>query len=136
MLMPDEQYLFGRVISADAVIKPMEGVLLLYIYRGRSQYMATPDRAELRPSQLLLPPIMTNRQGWNKGLFETIENVPLDACDALDQHCFVRWNGDYFDEYSNPLTGPVEPVGDYGLHSFRTIDDEISDALGFERVPD
>ncbi len=69
-------------------------------------------------------------------MFETVGNVPLGDGDVLDQHCFLRWNGDYYDEYSNKLPGPVEPVGDFGLHSFRTIDDEISGALGFDLAPD
>ena len=75
-------------------------------------------------------------EGWSEGVFETVGNIPLGDGDVLDQHCFRRWNGKYFDECSNQLPGPVEPVGDFGLHSFRTIDDDISDALGFERVPD
>lgn len=136
MLFPDERYLFGRIISTDAVVGPIEGVLLLYVYRHRSDSPAVPDRSELRPGQLLVSPLLTNRKGWSEGVFETVGNVPLGDGDVLDQHCFRRWNGEYFDECSNQLPGPVEPVGDFGLHSFRTIDDDISDALGFERVPD
>lgn len=134
MLLPDERYLFGRVILTEAVVGPMTGVLLLYVFGGRSDTMELPDPVDLRPDRLLVSPILTNRKGWSEGLFETIGNVPLDERDVLDQHCFRRWNGDYLDELSNPLPGPVEPVGDFGLHSFRTIDDEISDALGFDRV--
>ena len=61
-----------------------------------------------------------------EGVFETVGNVLLGDGDVLDQHCFRRWNGKYFDECSNQLPGPMEPVGDFGLHSFRTIDDDIS----------
>ena len=67
---------------------------------------------------------------------KAVGSVPIGDGDVLDQHCFRRLNGEYLDECSNQLPGPVEPVGDFGLHSFRTIDDEISDALGFDRVPD
>ncbi len=136
MLLPDGLYLFGRVISTRAEIGPMEGVLLLYIYQHRADESALPLREELRPDRLLLSPILTNSKGWREGVFETIGNIPLDESDVLDQHSFRRWNGKYVDELSNPLPGPVEPVGDFGLASFRTIDDEISDALGFERAPD
>lgn len=136
MLLPDERYLFGRVISTEAVVGPMEGVLLLYVYRFRADGRELPERSELCPDRLLVSPILTNRKGWSEGVFETVGNVPLDDCDVVEQHCFRRWNGEYFDELSNPLRGPVEPVGDFGLHSYRTIDDEISDALGFERVSD
>lgn len=136
MLLPDSRYLFGRVIACDAVVGPMEGVLLLYVYQHRSDSPVIPERSELRPDRLLTSPFLTNRKGWSEGLFETIGSVQLDSRDVIEQHCFRRWNGEYFDEYSNQLSGPVEPVGDFGLHSFRTIDDEISDALGFDRVPD
>ena len=134
MLLPDDRYRFGRVISTSAVVGPLKGVLLLYVYRYRARDMGVPDREELRPDRLLVSPILTNSKGWREGVFETVGHVPLDECDVLEQHCFRRWNGEYFDEKSNPLPGPVEPVGDFGLHSFRTIDDEISDALGFARA--
>ena len=93
------------------------------------------SRKKQRPGDVFAM-LLPNRKGWSEGVFETVGNVPLGDGDVLDQHCFRRWNGKYFDECSNQLPGPVEPVGDFGLHSFRTIDDDISDALGFERVPD
>lgn len=135
--LPDGRFLFGRVISTEAMAGPsMGGAILIYVYRERSDEMGLPDRGELRPDRLLVSPIMTNQRPWTKGYFETIENLPLDGDDVLDQHCFRRWDGGYFDEALNELPGPVEPVGDYGVHSFRTIDDEISDALGFDRALD
>ncbi|MCZ7627614.1 MAG: immunity 26/phosphotriesterase HocA family protein [Microthrixaceae bacterium] len=135
--LPDGRYLFGRVISTEAMAGPsMGGAILIYVYRERSDQKELPERAELRPDRLLVSPIMTNQQPWTKGYFETIENLPVDGDDVLDQHCFRRWDGRYFDEALNELPGPIEPVGDYGVHSYRTIDDEISDALGFDRAPD
>lgn len=47
-----------------------------------------------------------------------------------------RCGGRYFDENGNEVRGPIEPVGDYGLHSYRTIDDTVSEALGIDRVPE
>ena len=58
----------------------------------------------------------------------------------LPVHCFVsnvyRDGPRYFDEFRNQLPGPVPPVGVAGLHSYRTIDDEISRALGIPLAPD
>ena len=42
----------------------------------------------------------------------------------------------YFDEYSNKLAKPSSPIGDWGLDSYRTIDDAISEALGIPLAPD
>lgn len=137
MQLPDDRYLFGRIISTEAMAGPaMGGAILIYVYRVRSVTKEVPDRSELRPERLLVSPIMTNRQPWTRGYFEILTNLVLEDEDVLDRHCFRRWDGRFFDESLNELPGPVEPVGDYGIHSFRTIDDEISDALGIPRVAD
>lgn len=136
MQLPDDRFLFGRVIDTEAQsgFGPASAVLI-YIYRVRSETCELPDRAHLRPDRLLVSPMMTNRLPWSRGYFETIAHIPLDYKDVLGQHCFLSAvRGRYFDERGRELSGPVEPVGDYGLHSYRTIDDEISDALGFPRA--
>lgn len=137
MQLPDERYQFGRVITTEALIGPMKDVILIYIYRPRSDLKELSERSELSPDRLLVSPIMTNRLPWSKGYFETITHSSLEPGDVLPRHCFLSSaQGRYFDEKGEELAGPIEPVGDWGLHSYRTIDDQISDALGFERVPD
>lgn len=134
--MPDGRYGFGRVIRTDAEIGPMTGCVLIYVYRVRSDTMEVPDRAELSPDRLLIPPVMTNKLPWSRGYFEVIANLPTGPGEELAQHCFLSAaRGTYFDEFGHQLPGPVEPVGDYALHSYRTLDDQISDALGVARVP-
>lgn len=139
-LQIEEQFLFGRVISTDAKWTLAEGAgpaVLIYIFRGRSSEKAVPDRAAMRPEQLLVSPIMTNQLPWSRGYFETLANVPLAADEVLPQHSFLSASrGRYFDERGAELPGPIEPVGDHGLHSFRTIDDQVSDALGVPRAPE
>lgn len=133
-----EQFLFGRVISTDAQWTLAESAgpaVLIYIFRDRSDDKAVPDRSLLRPERLLVPPIMTNRLPWSRGYFETVANMPLAPGDVLAQHCFLSASrGRYFDEHGTELAGPIEPVGDHGLHSFRTIDDQVSAALGVPRA--
>lgn len=127
----DGLYLFGRVVDIEAApgFGPPTAVLI-YVYRVRSERMELPERSELRPDRLLVSPMMTNRLPWSRGYFQTVAHLPLDAEDVINRHCFLSAvRGRYFDERGNELPGPIEPVGDYGLHSFRTIDDEISDAL-------
>lgn len=137
MQLPDNCYSFGRVVSLDTEIVSMKGVILIYVYRERSDRKVPPDNEALSPNRLLMPPIMTNRLPWSRGYFETLVNRPLDDHDTLGVHCFRDFlTGRYFDEALNELSGPTEPVGEYGLHSYRTIDDKIGSALGLELAPD
>lgn len=137
MQLPGGHFLFGRVVSTEAVIGPMKDAILIYIYDCQFDSRNVPSRAELSPRRLLVSPIMTNRLPWTKGYFETVAHWPIEAGDLLPQHCFLSAaRGVYFDEKGNQLPGPIEPVGDWGLHSYRTIDDEISDALSLARTTD
>ncbi len=137
MLPPDGRYLFGRVVSADANPLGVGGALLIYVYGSRSD-----DKRlipALSPSCLLVPPMMTNKLPWSKGYFEFLENRTLLKEDTLKVHCFARtWTNpkQYFTEDGTRLPGPVEPVGSWGLESFRTIDDKISKALGIPLAPE
>jgi hypothetical protein len=135
MQPPDGAFLFGRVIDTSAEIGPMKSCILIYVYRTRAQEKAAP--AELLPDDLLVPPMITNGRPWTMGYFEPIENRALRAVDSFPQHCFADpLRGWYFDERGRRLPAPIEPVGTWGLHSFRTIDDAISTALGIPLSPD
>jgi hypothetical protein len=137
MQLPDGGYVFGRVIAADLQVEraPMPGSNLIYIYRTRS-HDKLPQREELTVKQLLLPPIFINRLPWTKGYFETVAHWPLEPDDILPRHCFRQFTGKYLDEFRRELPGPIEPCGEWGLASYRVIDDEVSDALGIPRVPE
>ncbi|MFT3874092.1 MAG: immunity 26/phosphotriesterase HocA family protein [Nocardioides sp.] len=138
--LPEASYIFGRVVSTEAqwtLAIGADPAILIYLFRDRSATKVMPDEAVLRPDRLLVSPIMTNRMAWTRGYFETLGNIPLGANDVLPRHCFLSGSrGRYYDDLGNELAGPIEPVGDYALHSFRTIDDQISDALGIPRVPE
>lgn len=135
----DEQFSFGRVISTGAKWTLAEGAgpaVLIYIFREQSRNKVVPEEVAMRPEHLLVAPIMTNHLPWSRGYFETLANIPLKAGDVLPQHCFHSASrGRYFDDHGIELPGPIEPVGDHGLHSFRTIDDQVSDARGLPRAP-
>lgn len=134
MQPPDGQFLFGRVVDTNANPLGVGGAILIYVYRVRAPTKVPVP--ELLVGQLLVPPMMTNRRPWTMGYFEHLENRPLSATDCLPQHCFRDVRGWYRDQSGGRLNGPVEPVGEFGLHSFRTIDDEISKALGIPLAPD
>jgi hypothetical protein len=129
MLPPDAGgYLFGRVIQTNANPLGVGGGILIYVYQPRSQGKETVP--VLFRDQLLIPPMITNRLGWSRGYFEFLEHHDLGRMDRLRQHCFKDSRGLFFDEQGSRLTTEVPPVGEWGLHSYRTIDDEISSALG------
>ena len=137
MQIPDGRFLFGRVITTEARIGPMDEVILLYIYKQRFSSKEPPDRDAFSREALLIPPQLTNRLGWTKGVFETVYHWPLEPHEVLEIHCFYDpLRNKYFNERREELREPVGAVGFYGLGSFRTIDDAISDALGIGRVPD
>src|SRR5215204_4124589 len=137
--LPDGDYLFGRVISADAVWTRAEDAgraNLIYIYRLRSKSKeSVPPRSALKPDNLLISPLLINRLPWSRGYFKTIGNLSLDEAEVLPTHCFRDSRGLYFDEHGKQMPSPQEPVGDWGLASYRVVDDELSEALGIPRVP-
>jgi hypothetical protein len=83
MQMPDDLYLFGRVICTDAVSGFSAGAILIYVFRTRSEVKARPRRQELRPDNLLASPILINRLPWSRGYFETIDHRLLEQADLL-----------------------------------------------------
>ena len=139
MLPPDGKYLFGRVIATDAAVFAIAPLVLIYIFQARDTMANVPEPQYLVPSGLLVPPIMTNRMAWSRGYFQTLVNREVLADEVLDTHCFLgppKFGQEcYYDEHSNLLPGPVPPVGEWGLHSFRSIDNLVSDALGIARAP-
>lgn len=136
MLLPNERYLFGRVIATDAQLFAMTKVVLVYIFKTQQVGKQLSDRDELQTDRLLIPPVFTNRLGWSRGFFETIDNLPFLDGERLEQHSFLHPLHDrHYDEYSKPVSNPVEPIGMFAVGNYRTIDEHISDALGFEPAP-
>lgn len=127
-------YCFGKIICIDAKIGGFENCILIYIYNKFSNNKF--NIPELNPKDLLIPPCAINRLPWSRGYFETIENRPLTKNDVLPIHCFRDIRNRYFNEYGIKLKHPVEPIGDYALNSYRTIDDDVSRALGIPLAPD
>ena len=119
--MPDQLFRFGRLISTSAMPLGVPANLV-YFYKPESH-----DRfpvPTLSPQSLLVAPVITNQKPWTLGYFE-----------VLERHCFRDIRGRYFDEHGNRLDHEEEPCGSWGLHSFRTIDDLLSNALGLGNAP-
>ena len=125
--------MFGRVIRTDSMVGPFPA-FLIYLYG------ATADRELPLPvldrKHLLLPPLFTNRLPWVHGLFKTIARKELTRSDTFHVHSFKHpVSGKFFDDRGRVLSAPSKPIGTYALDSYRTIDDDISDALGIPQVP-
>lgn len=114
----------------------VDGWPLIYIYaKGSPEKLAIP---RLRKEQLLVPPLIANHRPWTMGYFEFLEGRPLGTEDRLRQHLFRDIRGWCVNERGERQEAPVQPVvaGIYGLSSFRTIDDDVSKAIGLPRAPD
>ena len=119
-------YLFGRVIVTVANAGGFPNSNLVYIYR----YVARSKTSvpALHRSVLLIPPIMTNRLPGSRGYFELVEHRRLLPSDRYPKHAFSDDRGWLYDELGRRLRRASGPVGDWALHSHRTIDDAVSEA--------
>ncbi|MFB2556774.1 Imm26 family immunity protein [Herbiconiux liangxiaofengii] len=131
VMQTDRGYIAGRVIRSDARFsRNAPGVNLIYVFSHIFDSTDDVLRADLSQVELLLPPILTNNQGWLRGYFKTLTNVPLRAEEASVRHAFMhRSTGTFWDEDLNELPSAVGPVGDYALDSHLTIEDSVSRAL-------
>ena len=135
----DSLYVFGRVVSVEAhwtVGGDLPPVNLIYVYEQTSTSPELPPPDAMRPGRLLIPPSLINNLPWSRGYFETLANVPLGAGDVLEIHCFQGDPGNSYDEFSRRLRGRHEPCGIWGLGSYRTVDDAVSEALNIPLAPD
>lgn len=128
-------YYFGRIISVTADCGFGEGAILIYIYNltSKEKYKIP----NLNRDNLLIPPNFINALPWSKGYFETIESRELKRDDVLKTHCFKHLSSEkFYNEVGKLLKKKVTPIGFYGLSSYRTIDDDISEKLGIPLAPD
>lgn len=89
MQLPDDSYIFGRVVGAelDPPLAPMPLAFLIYVYSVRS-FEQQPDLGALLPDRLLLPPVFINRMPWTKGYFKNVAHEELKPHLLLRQYCF------------------------------------------------
>ncbi len=131
----DGKYHWGRVVSVSAKVGGFDNCLLVYIYRTATD--TTEKIPNLRTTDLLLGPVATNAQPWSRGYFQFVENQKLDLVDLLQTHCFKAFNSDkFFDDRGDEVSEICEPVGEFGLDSYLSIDDKVSEALGLQLAPE
>lgn len=136
MKFGDEFYLHGRVIRDDAYWTPSGAdaglAILVYIYDHIAKSIEDYSIGVLTTTNLLIPPVMTNKLAWTRGYFTTVDHSPLKSSDTLARHVFR--NSDkpdwYFDESGQEVSAWDGPIGVYGLASFRAVERVVLDALG------
>ena len=134
--MVNHKFVLGRVVRVELHVFGPDN-LLLYFY---SPAQPTPDifRPPIKPT-LLIAPRIASRQGWVLGYYVTLGTFPMKPGEELESHCFedpLGQHGKYCDEYGKPLKKRSEPCGFYAMGTYRTIDDDLSEALGIPRAPD
>lgn len=131
--MPDGVRRYGRLIARSVGIGNMEPTPvqhLVYFYGAGAEGEFDPGKCD--PHRLLVPPLVVNQKPWTLGLFERVARLPLRAGDVLPSHGFYcGWRNQYFDEMSREISQPAGPCGEFGLHSYLTVDRCLSEALGF-----
>lgn len=136
--MPDARYYYGRVVSTDACLGQVaDGLVLVYVFKD-GQVTKGADREVAQVRNLLLPPIMTNRLGWSDGYFETVDHWPLGDGEVLPRHVFkARDREQYWDAEGRQAVPPFDvPIGRWSVASYRSIDDQVSAALGIPLAPE
>ncbi len=142
MRIPDGRFLFGRVVKTGAkCFGP--NCILVYVFRYLSAEPVPPRR--LQVEDLLIPPVTINRLGWSRGYLMTVERRPFEEGERWPVHYFEladergRWGRRrYVDEDGESVGRPPRGrlVGVAGLGNYRTLDDDVSRALGIPLVPE
>ena len=119
--------LVGRVVSTSAVVGPTHGCLLVYVYAD----------ARLSRDALLVPPLLTTRAPFSRGLFEPLRSEALSPGHALTHHAFQDASGHLLDEEGRPTTlAPgAAPVSEYRLLEVEAIEALLARALGGYDAP-
>ncbi|WP_298331694.1 Imm26 family immunity protein [Asticcacaulis sp.] len=139
--LPNGKYLHGCVIICDAKTGPMPGANLLYVYKDQSDSLE-PDYEALRPHNLLVPPVWTNRLAWERGYFVLAGRMEVTSSRRLRTHLFwsilrkkyvteTGVNSSWLQRLLN-----TKFRGSWGLKSYLGIDDDISEAIGIPKIPE
>lgn len=134
----DVGFLLGYLVSTEAIWSiagASSGYAnLVYIYSD--VYPSIEAVEELSPSDLLIPPLLTNNLAWSRGYFQQIPNeTVVKFPPSLPVHGFLHLRtGQTYDENGKVIDSAPADSGEFVLQSYLTIDDRISDALGIQRA--
>jgi hypothetical protein len=83
--LPDDTYLFGRIVRTDAQCFA-SGCVLIYVFSYRATEPVPPPA--LLVKDLLIPPATINRLGWSRGYFLNVGHRGFGDGERLPVHYF------------------------------------------------
>ncbi|MFF2158118.1 immunity 26/phosphotriesterase HocA family protein [Paenibacillus chitinolyticus] len=115
-------FYFGKVINDSVESKNpfFKGWYLVYLYNTPSDTKEIPDN--LDPNNLLIPPMVINKQGWLKGYFETIgSEIVTDEEKSIDFGFWDMTREKFYSLSGEVLKKKPEIFTGYGLISYGGI---------------
>lgn len=127
--LPNKFY-YGKVIQTNIISKDsyINGMTLIYIYNKVSEDKQLPQ--SLDKQDLLIAPIIVNNQPWQKGFFETIDNVNiLESEKKIDYGFWDLLKEKFIDINGNDLVNEPQYWTQYGLGSYGIVGKEVQRAI-------
>lgn len=126
-----DRYYFGKVLETNiqGTNVMFEGMVLICLYDHVSEDRMLPESLDAYP--LRISPTVVNYQGWLKGYFETVGNIPLsereknldygfyereDPVELIEEEIPKRTT--YIDLHGNPLNRVPQYSSSTGLYSY------------------
>lgn len=135
--VPDGRYGRGMVLRKNSPhdgSAPMPAADLLVFFDALYEDLFLSSEG-ISGCSALFPPVWTNRMGWSRGYFVAIGEAEIPEPFLPENSCFYDIGRKrHFDGYGR-ATSKKPLCGTWALFSYRWIDDQISDALGYARVP-
>lgn len=124
------RFYYGKVIQTDlqSTDSFIRGMLLIYIYNYNTTEKKIVDHLEEK--DLLIAPMVVNKQPWMKGFFETIGNVEVTETEKNVDFGFWDVLRDcYVDTAGRRLEAPPRYCSTYGLGSYGAVAKEVLHAI-------
>lgn len=123
----DSKWLCGRVVSVDAIALEFHKLIMVYVFKRFYEKIEVVNIKT--PNNLLVPPLLTTRSPWSRGLFQAGASAAIKEGDVLSRHCFYH---DMYDEYYNEdgdLVDKTIPCGELGIYGDIAIEELVHDAI-------
>ncbi len=128
-------FYFGKVIQTDLKSEDslISGTILIYIYDCFCNDKLTIH--DLNGEELLVAPMIVNNQPWEKGYFETIDNVPVSERErSLEFGFWDLLTEEYLDIQGMKIGKKPKYCSIYGLGSYGVVGKEVQKAIKLKQL--